>query len=414
MVDRFVFEQHVQEALDHLYDPAYLLVHPLTTLVVPRGVVDPPGQALHRILRDAIGQLKPPADAPSHSPSWRSYRYLSLRYVEMLTIGQVAAELGVSPRQCRRDHHEALHSVVSILWDRYRHATPGSEESEAAWGNSEASPRDRGQGTLAVEVGKLGLSSPASVADVERIVESVVATLSALAFGKNVRLCVEVPVALPTVLVDRTALRQMLLELLLDALDRGEGGEVVLGAASSAEHVVLTVVVTAATGSNDRSLRDHNDDNRLEVCRKLADLQGVTMQVQPRANRFTASLVLPSGQASLVLVVDDNADVVHLYRRYLEGIYEVVEAANGEQAIQLARETHPRIITLDVMMPSQDGWEVLQTLKHDPATADVPIIVCSVLRERELALSLGAADFLAKPITGRQLVSALHRCRLAS
>jgi CheY-like chemotaxis protein/AraC-like DNA-binding protein len=414
MVDRFVFEHHVQEALDHLYDPAYLLVHPLTTQIVPRGVVEVPGQALHRILREAIGQLKPPPDAPSHSPAWRSFRYLSLRYVEMLTIGQVAAELGVSPRQCRRDHHDALHSVVSILWDRYQHAAAGAEEYESAVAARDASPGDPDQGTLAVEVSKLGSSSPAAVADLGRIVESVVATLSALADRKNVRLQVELPAILPPVLVDRTALRQMLLELLLDAIDRGEGGEVALGAARSAEHVELSVVVTAADGPVDRHRGENLDDTRLIVCRKLADLQGVTMVVQPRNNRFIASLVLPSGQASLVLVVDDNADVVHLYRRYLEGIYEVVEAASGEQAIVLAREIHPRIITLDVMMPSQDGWEVLQTLKHDPSTAAVPIIVCSVLRERELALSLGAADFLAKPITGRQLVSALHRCRLAS
>jgi CheY-like chemotaxis protein len=241
-----------------------------------------------------------------------------------------------------------------------------------------------------------------------------VTTLSALATGKKVRLRVELPANLSPVLVDRTALRQMLLELLLDAIDRGEDGEVVLAAVSSSEQVELTVVVTGADGLADRYPQENTDDTRLVVCRRLADLQGVTLTIQPRSNRFIASLVLPSGQASLVLVVDDNSDVIHLFRRYLEGIYEVVEAVNGEQAIQLAREIHPRIITLDVMMPSQDGWEVLQTLKHDPATADVPIIVCSVLRERELALSLGAADFLAKPITGRQLVSALHRCRLAS
>jgi CheY-like chemotaxis protein len=413
MVDRLAFEQYVQEALDHLYDPAYLLVHPLTSLIVPRGVVEPPGQALHRILREAVGQLKPPTDAPSHSPAWRSYRYLSLRYVEMLTIGQVATELGVSPRQCRRDHHEALNSVASILWDRYRHATAGADESDSA-APREASPLETGQGTLAIEVGKLGSISPGAVADVGRIVESVVTTLSALAVGKKVRLKIELPANLSPVLVDRTALRQMLLELILDAIDRGEGGEVALSAVSSVEQVELAVAVTPAEGAADRHLRENLDDTRLVVCRRLADLQGVTLVVQPRANRFVASLVLPSGQASLVLVVDDNADVIHLFRRYLEGIYEVVEAVNGEQAIRLAREIHPRIITLDVMMPSQDGWEVLQTLKHDPTTADVPIIVCSVLRERELALSLGAADFLAKPITGRQLISALHRCRLAS
>ena len=105
---------------------------------------------------------------------------------------------------------------------------------------------------------------------------------------------------------------------------------------------------------------------------------------------------------------------MHLFRRFLDGIYEVVEATSSEQALHLARTVRPRVITLDVMMPSQDGWEILQTIKHDPITENIPVIICSVLRERELALSLGAADCLAKPVTGPQLVSALHRCRLAS
>src|SRR5690349_17308176 len=115
MVDQATFERYVQEALEQLYDPAYLLTHPLAMLLVPRSGSESPGHTLTRVLREAIAALKPPRDAPSHSPAWRSYRLLTLRYVEMLRIPQVASELGISPRQCRRDHHDALNALRSIL-----------------------------------------------------------------------------------------------------------------------------------------------------------------------------------------------------------------------------------------------------------------------------------------------------------
>ncbi len=408
MVDPSTFERYVQDALEHLYDPAYLLAHPLAGLLVPRGSVEPPGHALHRVLREAIGHLKPPPDAPAHSPAWRSYRYLSLRYVEMLTIGQVASELGISPRQARRDHHDAVSAITAILRERLRQTAGPREEEESTESGAE------GQ-LLAAEVGKMGASAPTTATDVKRIVESVVATASALAATKGVELGVELPANLPPVLVDRTALRQMLLELLLDAIDRRPGGRVELGAALAQDRVRLWVTGQPLVGEPGAAEGAKvGERSRLAVSRRLAELQGVGLEVAGVDGGQTVSLALPTVEAPVVLVVDDNADVLHLFRHYLEGTYDVLEATSGEQALQLARQFRPRIITLDVMMPAQDGWEILQILKHDPATATIPIIVCSVLRERELALSLGAADFLAKPITGRALVSALQRCRPAS
>jgi CheY-like chemotaxis protein len=414
MVDRETFELHVQGALDHLFDPAHLLVHPLCALLRPRGSAEPPGQGLHRILREAIASLKPPADAPAHSPSWRSYRYLSLRYVEMLTIGQVAAELGISPRQCRRDHHDALNAIASILWDQYQHVQSAETAREPVAASVAARRTSGDERLLEDEIGKIGATS-ATISDVKSIIESVVGTVGALAARKGARLEVDVAPAIPLVVVDRTVLRQMLLEILLDAIDRGSGGQVALSVAVAADRVRIAVAVRGATRpASHPPASSASGEGRLEVSRRLADLQGVGLLVETGPDGLTTVLNLPCGPAPIVLVVDDNADVIHMFRHYLEGVYEVREATNGQQALDLARQIRPRAITLDVMMPSQDGWEVLQTLKLDPATNAIPIIVCSVLCERELALSLGAADFLAKPITGQVLVSALRRFRLAS
>jgi CheY-like chemotaxis protein len=108
-------------------------------------------------------------------------------------------------------------------------------------------------------------------------------------------------------------------------------------------------------------------------------------------------------------VVDDNEDVLELFRSYLSPHrYRVVTVRSARQALDLAREVQPYAITLDLMMPGQDGWDVLQTLLSQPDTRHIPVIVCTVLRQKELALSLGAAAFLAKPTTEAALLAALE------
>jgi CheY-like chemotaxis protein len=112
----------------------------------------------------------------------------------------------------------------------------------------------------------------------------------------------------------------------------------------------------------------------------------------------------------VVLVVDDDVATRDLLRRHLEaeGV-RVIVAASGEEGLRLARELHPALVKLDVLMPGMDGWAVLGALKSDPATADIPVIVLTLLDDGELGYSLGAADFLTKPIDRDRLAAALHR-----
>ena len=116
---------------------------------------------------------------------------------------------------------------------------------------------------------------------------------------------------------------------------------------------------------------------------------------------------LPTVERTL-LVVDDNEDILELFRGYLgPHRYRVITAQTAPEALEKAREFQPYAVTLDLMMPDQDGWEVLQRLLHQPDTRHIPVIVCSVLRQKELALSLGAAAFLEKPVTEQTLVATL-------
>ena len=114
------------------------------------------------------------------------------------------------------------------------------------------------------------------------------------------------------------------------------------------------------------------------------------------------------GHAPLILVVDDDPAVVELLRRTLtkEG-YQVRTATDGRDALGIARELRPRLITLDVMMPSMDGWSVLAALKADRSTRDIPVVMVSIIDDKQLGFALGAADYLTKPIDRDRLSAIL-------
>lgn len=119
--------------------------------------------------------------------------------------------------------------------------------------------------------------------------------------------------------------------------------------------------------------------------------------------------------AGTVLVVDDDPVCLDLLGMTLgrEG-YRVIHARSGEEALQQARAHHPQAITLDVLMPKMDGWSALVALKADPVLRDIPVIMLTVLKDRGLAFSLGASDFMTKPVDRVALTSILRQHRTSS
>jgi len=133
------------------------------------------------------------------------------------------------------------------------------------------------------------------------------------------------------------------------------------------------------------------------------------------ASGATAGLPVPLEMANhkpLVLVIDDDPDVRELMRRSLDKDgFRVALAPDGRGGIDLAKQLKPAIITLDVMMPGMDGWAVLITLKADPATADIPVIMMTIVDDRNMGFALGAADYFTKPIDWQRLAAVLHKYR---
>ena len=110
-----------------------------------------------------------------------------------------------------------------------------------------------------------------------------------------------------------------------------------------------------------------------------------------------------------VLIIDDDPTVGELMKRQLlKENYKVVIAPNGKEGVRLARDLQPDVIILDILMPEMDGWSVLRTLKADPKVSDIPVIMASILDEKNKGFSLGAADFLSKPVQKEYLMKSIR------
>ena len=113
--------------------------------------------------------------------------------------------------------------------------------------------------------------------------------------------------------------------------------------------------------------------------------------------------------APTVLVVDDDPTARELLSANLKGAgYRLLQASSGDEALSLARSTRPDAITLDVMMPKPDGWDVLSALKADANLRDIPVVIVTMLSDRGIGLSLGAVEVLTKPVERAQLTALIH------
>ena len=132
------------------------------------------------------------------------------------------------------------------------------------------------------------------------------------------------------------------------------------------------------------------------------------VEAQPLQPQPTVATETADGR--VVLVIDDDSMVRELMERFLrkEG-FAVVLASNGQQGLALAKSHQPCLITLDVMMPESDGWAVLGDLKADPATADIPVVMLTIVDDHGRGFALGAADYLTKPIDWQRLGSILRK-----
>ena len=110
-----------------------------------------------------------------------------------------------------------------------------------------------------------------------------------------------------------------------------------------------------------------------------------------------------------MLVIEDDRRSAELLELYLDGSgLRVVLARDGAEGLELARALRPRAVILDILLPRLDGWDLLGRLKEDPATADIPVVIVTMLDERGKGLALGAVEYLVKPVSREAMLEALE------
>lgn len=121
-------------------------------------------------------------------------------------------------------------------------------------------------------------------------------------------------------------------------------------------------------------------------------------------------IMKPNGDHYLIEIIDDDHDILRLLKMYLEDEgFQVVTSENGTEGLQLARTLKPDAIILDVLLPDQDGFNLLETLKKDPQTASMPVLILSIIKDRLKGMTLGAADYLVKPVGHTLLKATLQK-----
>ncbi|GAB4526337.1 MAG: hypothetical protein Kow0063_00480 [Anaerolineae bacterium] len=388
------FERLVRDALANLFDQAALATHPLAALIGHQaGTPQFRSDQLRQALLEAIAHLRPAGEKEPRpcSQEWRPYLVLHGRYVDGSSLQQLQSALSLSERQLRREHSRAVHAVATLLWDSF---FPGG-------------------GELVDEIAMAADDFPISPTplDIVELVHGVVTTLERRAKSEGTRLEVVPSEYAPKVLADRVILRQVLFSVLSYALDLRDDGPVIITTERWDERVLLRIQFHL---EDPALLEAEEEDGALDrACYWCDKIDACLSRGMDQPGIGELSLSLPGAEEPLLLVVDDQETALRMFERYLSHTdLRLVGVRNGSEVLPLARRLQPQAITLDVMMPNMDGWEVLQSLQADPATRHIPVIVCSVWEEPELASSLGAADFLGKPIRQKDLLAALTRLHL--
>lgn len=297
---------------------------------------------------------------------------------------------------------------------------------------------------------------------VSNIISSTTMTIEVLVKQKNLALRQELEDGLPMLNTDILKVKQIIVNLLSNAVKFTEKGEITLSVRKAGKGLISIAVKDSGIGIEAKNIplvfeefsqidTSHSRKYKgtglgLPISRRLARMLGGDLVAESEPGKgSTFTLTIPAtysgenagaqkpapspGQRPVpapapkavpaplsarttgpatgtkILCIDDDPDATEILRSYLvpDG-YNVTVAYSGDEGIKFARTMKPALITLDIMMPQKDGWQVLRELKRDPVTKDIPVIIHSMIDNKPLALSLGAVDVMPKPVDSRLLL----------
>jgi CheY-like chemotaxis protein len=388
--NREEFQQQVRDALHHLYDYPYLESHPLALRYWPEvGRVGPSrAHRFSRLLLESVEELNPPGETTADTSHVRFYSLLVYRYIEEWPLPDILRELGYSRSQFFREQQKAITMLAAVLREKLPRPAPAPAASDSLL-DSEAER----------------VLTQREAVDPVKVVQGVLEVVKHLAEKHDVALASDLDPDLVPIYGSRTLLRQVLLKGLSDLISQSDTQQVCIKMRYEKQRLIVELVTRPGGLGGARA----QPELELESVRRLVEMMGGHWRgIAVNPDECTCRFDLPVESEKVLLAIEDNEGIVRIFQSYLSSYgYLVMGAMTGDEAVRLAREVVPAAITLDIMMPNQDGWEILQALKSDPITRSIPVIVCSVLEDPELAQSLGAAAYLQKPISQASLLDVL-------
>lgn len=287
--------------------------------------------------------------------------------------------------------------------------------------------------------------------------DSVRRVLAAQVAEKDILLEFHLAPDFEEIVVDQTRFRQILINLISNAVKFSRRSGLVAVSSQRVGNDLQYEVRDYGTGIRPEELRNlfkpfrqapSNKEHHqgiglgLAITKKLVELHGGTIGIESEVDkgtavRFTIPLVIDAtherlkqaemlidalhrenrgngnGEKPLALIIEDSVQAGDLLRMHIESAgYRVEIAQDGDEAIEKAKRLHPAVITLDLMLPIKDGWQVMKELKRHPLCKHIPIIIVSIVDEKNLGFSLGAVDYFVKPVNKQELLEAMDRVRL--
>jgi CheY-like chemotaxis protein len=399
------FEQEVEKALRHVHDPDY---QPGEALCAAVGCDFTNGMpAVRAAVFRAIETLKPPPDTPPTASTKQVYDLLYNRFVLGLTQEETAYQLKVSRRTVNRLQHRAAHALAGALW---RHGQPEGPFAKGLAQGSDEPPKEETPVDTRIsdwhsqvqrELDSLQAKAPNSMCDVGEAINSVLGLVDPLASELGIR--VEVRSVQPGLVaaIHPVLLHQVLLSALRRFAPYVSDGQVGIYARLEDGNARITLTGATAEGSG---LSEKSFAGGIPISKDTS------IEARVDGTQAFVWISVPSMGKVTVLVVDDNEDMARFFRDCTIGTrYHIAHITQGGALFEAVEASAPDVVVLDVMLPDIDGWRLLMRLHEDPATRSIPVIICSVVQEEDLARSLGAAGYLPKPVRPREFIQALDQ-----
>jgi CheY-like chemotaxis protein len=390
------FEDNVRYLLTNLYDYLKLINNPLAQHLSANLTGHERMHAIRHTMLNAIEDLKSENKSQLTSRQNRLYNILLLRYVEEQATSEILNQLVLSERQYYREHQRAIQTISQIIWDN--HYSMDETEVEPVHENI----------SLAEELDYLNIYSKNKIFYPKEEILMAIKATTIIAEQRDLSISLKNTMEPIILNVSQPVFRQFIIYVLNELIQHTyPNGHIEIDLQISDNEPVIQVYTDGLSIDLEAFCDKLKSNNTLHVLMKSLNVKVFSKPT----NSEKASLLLKFDQEiHKILIVDDNPDTISLFKRYVANLpYKLLSTQHESDAILIAQKTQLMCIILDIMLPEKDGWQILQSYKSHPLTEHIPVLICSVLEMKDLAMSLGADGYLKKPPTRDEFLSTLSQ-----